>query len=100
MSRVCLDSIDAKVLFEIGSFVLAEVSQWVIVLIVHTFGTCALMETMAYKTVRNIPAASRDHNALGGLDKKLHGELANNFLCDWGVGKWSVAATGSDSFVV
>jgi hypothetical protein len=30
MSWVCLDSIDVKVLFEIGSVVLAEVSQWVI----------------------------------------------------------------------
>jgi hypothetical protein len=35
MSLVCLNIKDIKVLFEIGSVVLAEVSQWVIIHIVH-----------------------------------------------------------------
>jgi hypothetical protein len=63
MGWVCLESIDVKVLDEIGRVVLAKVSQWMVIHINTMFGIGALMETKACKTVRNLPATSRDDNA-------------------------------------
>jgi hypothetical protein len=63
MGWVCLESIDVKVLVEIGRVVLDKFLNGWLFISYTMFGIGTLMETMACKTVRNLPATSRDDNA-------------------------------------
>jgi hypothetical protein len=63
MGWVCLESIDVKVLLKLEALSWLKFLNGWLFISYTMFGTGALMETMACKTVRNLPATSRDDNA-------------------------------------
>jgi hypothetical protein len=71
MSWVCLDSIDVKVLSEIESVVLAEVSQWMTIHIKHNVRYWRLDGDDGMQDCQKSSSDFTRRQCFGGLDKKL-----------------------------